>query len=92
VRDLLDDQPLAVRIDVGEPRKLANLLLDLPEVVGIELRGAEGLVVHARQPRVFFRNLGRVVSEEGLEIRHLQALDESAQALLGYLMRGRRRG
>jgi ABC-2 type transport system ATP-binding protein len=92
VRDLLDDQPLAIRIDGDEPRKLANLLLDLPEVVGIELRGEEGLVVHARQPRVFFRNLTRLVSEEGLEVRVVQSLDESAQALLSYLMKGRRRG
>jgi ABC-2 type transport system ATP-binding protein len=90
VRELLDNQPSAVRIDADDPRKLGSHLLDLEEVVGIELRGEGVLVVHTRQPKTFFRNLGRLVIEEGLEIRHMEMLDASAQAVLGYLMGGRR--
>jgi ABC-2 type transport system ATP-binding protein len=91
VRQLLDDQPAAIRIGVESPRQAANLLLDLPEVVGIEFRDGGELIVHARQPRQFFTKLGRLVVEEGLEVHSLETLDGSAQALLGYLMGGRRK-
>ena len=37
IRDLLDDHPLSVRIDVGEPREVAQLLLTLPEVLAVDV-------------------------------------------------------
>ena len=37
IRDLLDDHPLAVRIDSDRPRELAELLLGLDDVVGVEI-------------------------------------------------------
>jgi ABC-2 type transport system ATP-binding protein len=91
VRDLLDDHPLSIRIDCEQARQAAGLLLGLEEVVGVEVRSPESLVVQARNPRSFFRLFARLVVEEALEVQHLEALDESAQAVLGYLMGGRRR-
>ena len=104
IRDRLDDHPLTVRIDaaLGDPEKrqdrrrdFAGSLLRLPDVVGVELLedepGEEGvgrLLVRARNPRTFFRDLTRLVQEERYEIRRLQTLDESAQAVLGYLLGG----
>ncbi len=104
IRDRLDDHPLTVRIDValGAPEKrqdrrrdFAGALLRLPDVVGVELLedepGEESigrLLVRARNPRTFFRDLARLVQEERYEIRRLQTLDESAQAVLGYLLGG----
>ena len=37
IRDLLDDHPLSVRIDVDQPRALAGQLLGLEDVVGVEV-------------------------------------------------------
>jgi ABC-2 type transport system ATP-binding protein len=104
IRDRLDDHPLTVRVDVTRDdekgrdrrRELAGALLRLPDVVGVELledaAGEEGvgrLLVRARNPRTFFRDLARLVLEEWYEVRRLQTLDESAQAVLGYLLGGR---
>lgn len=89
IRDLLEDHPIAVRIEVDEPREAARLVLGLPEAVGVEVEAAaNALVVRARHPQRFFAAFGRLVVEAKLEVRTLQPLDESAHAILGYLLGG----
>jgi ABC-2 type transport system ATP-binding protein len=91
IRDLLDDFPLSVRIDVDRPREVARLLLAMPDVIAVDVTGkvdAPGLVVKARHPKRFFQQLGRLVVEEQLDVRRLEPLDESAHAILGYLLGG----
>ena len=91
IRDLLDDFPLSVRIDVDRPRDLARLLLTLPDVLAVDVTdraGPAGLVVKARNPKRFFEQFGRLVVEERLAVRALDPLDESAHAILGYLLGG----
>ncbi len=105
IRDRLDNHPLTVRVDVARAsevggkdrrRELAGALLRLPDVVGVELledapceEGVGRLLVRARNPRTFFQGLTRLVLEEWFEIRRLQTLDESAEAVLGYLLGGK---
>ncbi|MFO0808293.1 MAG: ABC transporter ATP-binding protein [Gemmataceae bacterium] len=91
IRDLLDDHPTTVRVDSDRPRQLAGHLLALDNVVGIEVADGASLRVQARNPRRFFAELTRVVLEEGHEVSHLETLDESASAILGYLLGGTRR-
>jgi ABC-2 type transport system ATP-binding protein len=95
IRDMLDDQPLSIRIDAADPRRLAALLVNRPEVVGVDLDpavlgdGSAGtLVVRARNPRRFFEDFGRLVLTERLDVARLEPLDESAHAVLGYLLGG----
>src|SRR5262249_5984215 len=91
IRDLLEDHPLSVRIDVDRPRDLAKLLLAVPEVLAVDVvvKGdAPGLVVKARSPKRFFQAFGRLVVEEQLEVLRVEPLDESAHAILGYLLGG----
>lgn len=95
IRDMLDDQPLSVRIDVADPRRLSALLVTLPEVVGIEFEpkvltnGTHGaLIVRARNPRRFFEDFGKLVISENLDVSRVEPLDESAHAVLGYLLGG----
>ncbi|HKB06617.1 MAG TPA: ABC transporter ATP-binding protein [Gemmataceae bacterium] len=95
IRDMLDDQPLSVRIDAADPRRLAALLVNRPDVVGVDLEprvladGSIGsLVVRARNPRRFFEDFGRLVVSERLDVTRLEPLDESAHAVLGYLLGG----
>ena len=78
-------------------RELAAALLKLPDVVGVEMLddgdagdGVSRVLVRARNPQRFFRDLSRLVLEEWYEVRHLETLDDSAQAVLGYLLGGRR--
>jgi ABC-2 type transport system ATP-binding protein len=104
IRDRLDDHPLSIRVDVGEDggarneergvpmgerrRQLAAALLGLPDVVGVEL-GEAGVVVRARNPQQFFRDLTRLVLEEWYDVTHLETLDDSTHAVLEYLLGGR---
>jgi ABC-2 type transport system ATP-binding protein len=110
IRDLLDDHPLTIRIDLGpnaergittdreskdeadRRRELAAALLALPDVVGVDVGEGHSLLVCARNPRQFHRDFARLVVEESYEVRHLETLDDSAEAILGYLLSGRRAG
>jgi ABC-2 type transport system ATP-binding protein len=86
IRDLLDEHPLSVLVASDQPRQLAGALLALPDVVGVELGDRDTLVVRARNPRQFFQDFAGLVLEENYDIRHLETLDDSAHAILGYLL------
>jgi ABC-2 type transport system ATP-binding protein len=88
IRDLLDDHPLSIRIDSNQPRELAASLLRMLDVVGVEVGDGGTLVVRARNPRRFFPDLTRLVLDEGVEVQHLETLDDSTQAVLSYLLGG----
>jgi ABC-2 type transport system ATP-binding protein len=87
IRDLLEDQPLTVRIDSDRPRELAAALLRLPDVLGVELGGGPTVITRAHNPQRFFRSLTALVLDETFEVRHLETLDCSAQAILDYLLK-----
>jgi ABC-2 type transport system ATP-binding protein len=89
IRDLMNDQPLAIRIDADRPRHLAAALLRLPEVLGVDIDG-ERVVARARQPQRFFQHLAEVVQSEGYDLQHVETLDCSAQAILDYVLKGGR--
>jgi ABC-2 type transport system ATP-binding protein len=69
----------------------AQLIGNMSEVVGVEvLETADPLVgslrVRARNPERFFPKFNRLVLEEWYDIVHLETLDTSTQAVLGYLL------
>jgi ABC-2 type transport system ATP-binding protein len=97
IRDMLDEHPLAIRIDASDPRELAARLLQFPDVTGVDFGdqpavSAEigALVVRARNPRKFFQDFGKLVIEESIEVERLETLDDSTQAILSYLLGGKR--
>ncbi len=90
IRELLDDHPLLIRVVSDQPRKLAGALLGLADVVGVELGEDDTVLLRARNPRRFFHDFAGLVLEENFDVRHLQTVDDSAQAILGYLLGGRR--
>ncbi len=87
IRDLLDEQPLSVRVVCDDARRLAGLLLRLPETLGAELENEKSVVVRARQPQRFFPAIGRLTIDEVFEIEKLETLDASAAAVLEYLLK-----
>ncbi|MFN4258642.1 MAG: ABC transporter ATP-binding protein [Gemmataceae bacterium] len=89
IRDLLDDHPLSIRIGADRSRQLAAQLLDLPDVAGLDLGDGDQLIVRARNPRAFFQAFTRLVLEENHEVHHLETLDDSTHAVLGYLLGSR---
>ncbi len=90
IRDLMEGYPLAVRIDSDRPRALAAALLKLPDVLGVELGGEGVVIARARNPKRFFAAFGELVLDEAFAVQRLETLDDSAQAILEYLMKGGR--
>jgi ABC-2 type transport system ATP-binding protein len=90
IRELLDDYPLSIKIACDQGRKMAGALLHLPDVVGVDLAETNLLVVRARSPQRFFHDLAGLVLEDHYDIRHLETLDDSTSAILGYVL-GKRR-
>ena len=91
IRELLDDYPLSIRVELDHPRELARRLLDFPEVIGIDidrLSGKEALILRASHPATFFQKFGELVIRWQYEVQRLEPLDESAHAILGYLLGG----
>jgi len=88
IREMFDDVPLAIRIDCSEKRRLSAALLELDDVSGIELGEQATLTVRAANPKRFFKKFAEVVLEEGFDVQHLEILDDSARAILGYLLAG----
>jgi ABC-2 type transport system ATP-binding protein len=90
IRDLLDQHPLSIRLACDQNRRLATALLDFEGVVGVELEETDTLLVRARNPRRFFQQLNSLVLEEDFDLQHLETLDDSTHAILGYLLGGSR--
>jgi ABC-2 type transport system ATP-binding protein len=99
IRDRLADHPLTIRIDVrAHPdskatcRDLAGVLVStLGDVLAVEVAasgcpGVGRLLVRARNTRDFFRDLNRLVVQEWYDVVHLETLDDSTHAILGYLL------
>ena len=77
-------------------REFASALVKLPDVVGVELpeeiadgEGISRVLVRARNPQRFFRDLTQMVLEEWYEVLHLETMDDSTEAVLAYLLGGR---
>src|SRR5262249_21943840 len=90
IRDLLDEHPLSILLASDQPRALAAALLALPDVIGVDLGERDTLIIKARNPQRFFHDLAGLVLEENYQVGHLETLDDSAQAILGYLLGGQR--
>ena len=88
IREMLNDHPTTIRIDLEQPRELGRLLIDSPDVVGLEMPSDRTLIVKAKNPKQFFRTFAQLVMEEDFAIERLEPLDDSTHAILGYLLGG----
>jgi ABC-2 type transport system ATP-binding protein len=87
IRDLMSDLPLMIRVDCDRPRALAAALLRLPDVTGVEIKSDATVVARAKNPLRFFPDLTALVLDESYDVRHLETLDASAQAILDYIIK-----
>lgn len=87
LRMLLADHPFTVEVATTEPRRMAALLVELPEVRGIELQ-EQAVVARTRNPVQFFTALSQVLAESDVNVRGVSTLDAGADAVFDYLQRG----
>ncbi len=87
IRERLDHFPASVRIELDRPEELARKLFGSHGVLGVDLV-ERGLIVRAQNPAQFFTELGGIIVKHGYRVERLEPLDDSAHAILGYLLGG----
>lgn len=88
IRDRLNHVPLTISIEVEDARKTAKGLLAIEHVNSIEVENQNKLVVRTENPQEFFVRFGRYVASEKIEVRSMTPIDDSAHAILGYVLGG----
>jgi len=89
IRELFDDYPISVRVVLDQAKNLARHLLDVEGVQGFDFDDTgRGLTIRARSPEGFFASFQALLLEKEISIQELEPLDDSAHAILGYLLGG----
>lgn len=91
IRDLFADQPLQVRVQTPEPRRLAAELIGWPQVLSVELADGASLQLQVIRADEFFERLQTAIVRGELTIDALEATDVTAEATFAYVMRAARR-
>lgn len=87
VRELIDSHPHSVTIKCSQPRRVAALVVNEPDVVDITFDGdSEGLTVRTRNPNAFYTRLTDILGDPDVQVRAMYSPDENLQAVFEYLV------
>lgn len=87
IRSLIDKHPHQVRIETEQPRKAAELLISLPNVVSLQVdRSERFLRLEVREPDAFYERLSDLVQERQLEVRGFSSPDNNLESVFKYLV------
>lgn len=87
IRSLIDKHPHQIRIETDQPRKAAELLASLPNIVSMKFdRSGDALQLEVREPDSFYDALSRAVTEQGLVIRGFSSPDNNLESVFKYLV------
>jgi len=87
IRSLLDKHPHQVRITTPEPRRLAEKLAALPNIVSLSFP-PEGDAIEAevRQPDLFYDSLSSFIADQGAKVTGFQSPDNNLESVFKYLV------
>jgi ABC-2 type transport system ATP-binding protein len=87
IRSLMDKHPHQVRIETPEPRRVAGMLADLPNVVSMRFdRDGNAVQLEVREPDKFYDRLASLVLEEGLLVTGFSSPDNNLESVFKYLV------
>lgn len=87
LRRLVDDEPLTVRIESSQARRVAARCVENADVSHVEIHG-EAVTVRTANPPRFFAALNELLATEAIDVGRLETLDAGTEAVFGYLARG----
>lgn len=91
IRDLFADQPLQVRVQTPEPRRLAAELIGWTQVLSVEPGDSQTLQLQVVRADEFFARLQTAIVQSEIIIDELEATDVTAEATFAYVMQASRR-
>ena len=86
IRRQLADRPSRVRVGCRDPRRVAAMAVGLPAVRACALQ-AEGVEVTVEHPLAFYQRLTELAGDPEWGILEVEALDDSLEAVFGYLVK-----
>ncbi|MFP3882431.1 MAG: ABC transporter ATP-binding protein [Actinomycetota bacterium] len=88
IRAAMTDKPRQVFVDCSDPRLLASLLIGTPNVIGVQVNGAQ-LMIEASDAREVALALPSLAVGNGVTISRVEPADESLESVFRYLVEGR---
>ena len=87
IRDLIDAHPHRIVLSCPDGRELAAKLVKFDDVVGVELRRADGtILVETHEPDAFYGRLAGISLENGTPIAEVYSADDNLEAVFKYLV------
>lgn len=87
IRELIDEHPHHVRIEVDRPRDLATRLVGLPSVVTVRVPDGAFVEAETRQPDAFYQQLQGILQRERFRIVSLTSPDDNLESVFRYLVK-----
>jgi len=86
IRSKLDQVPHSLIIRSDENRRLAQVLIELPEVSSVKIdKRHDGIVVKVANPDKFYLQLPKILVREKINIDRLGSLDDDLESIFEYL-------
>ncbi len=87
IRSLIDKHPHQIRIDTDEPRRAAELLAGLPNIVSMKFdRAGDSIQLEVREPSAFYDALQDAILDKNLAIRGFSSPDNNLESVFKYLV------
>jgi len=86
IRAMFSGQPQQIRIACRQQRELASQLISWPQVLRVELREPDELLLQVIHPDEFFRRLAALIIEASLDVNRLETQDATTEATFQYVM------
>lgn len=86
LRSLLDKHPHKVRIKTPEPRKLAERMAPLPNLVSMRYGLDSSLEMEVRDPNSFYDSIASLILDEDVPVTGMESPDNNLESLFNYLV------
>lgn len=87
IRELIDEHPHNVRIEVDRPRELAARLVGLPGVTAVRVPDGAFVEAETRQPDAFYQQLQSVLQRDRFRVVSVASPDDNLESVFRYLVK-----
>ncbi len=85
IRNMIDDHPHSINLEVSEPRRFAALLAEYEDIVSIEFT-SRGLQVATKKPDECYARIPALALDHNITLRAMSSPDNNLMAVFKYLV------